>query len=161
MAAQQLRELAPEDLKDLSPVQPYSLFVSPFLGNGFTEGGIYIDYSCTTGNCRNCKGTGIDQDILKWLEARGIPLKNYTGGAQCQYCDGAGTVTVGSLLPVLGRVLRVHPSCKLIVPGDVVHFPPQAYDWVHLNERSFVVMDERVLNGIIEGYDTAQVTMVA
>ena len=63
------------------------------------------------------------------------------------------------LYPVLGRVLRTY-ECLDVSEGDVVHFRPMAYDWVHLDDgRSFCVMNERAVDAILEGFDSTSVTI--
>ncbi len=63
------------------------------------------------------------------------------------------------LYPVLGRVLSVHPACRLVKPGDVIvyrHVP----DRIDLPSGEVVsVMDERAVIAILEGYDDEEVAV--
>ena len=106
-----MRPLEPSDVEGIAPVQPDSVFFSPFHGDGFTNG-LYIAYNA-------------------------------------------------ALYPVLGRVLAVHPSVDTVAPGDVVHFLPSSYDWVHLEDgRSFALTSANSFDAVIDDYDTDAVAVL-
>ncbi len=106
-----MKQLEPSDVPDISPVQPGSVFFSPFHGDGFTNG-LYIAYNA-------------------------------------------------ALYPVLGRVLAVHPSVVQVAPGDVVHFLPSSYDWVHLEDgRSFALTNAGSFDAVLDGYDEDAVAVL-
>lgn len=143
------------DLSDLSPVQARSLFMVPFLGNGFTASGIYVRMGGGTGECPNCYN-----DELERSTGLGFTLEGTWG--ECWRCNGSGREKFGEIYPVLGRVLSVNPKCEDVKVGDVIVFLPNNYDWVHLSDgRSFCNMPESAALAILEGFDDGEVTLVA
>jgi hypothetical protein len=106
-----MKPLEPSDVQGITPVQPDSVFFSPFHADGFTNG-LYIAYNA-------------------------------------------------ALYPVLGRVLAVHPSVDTVAPGDVVHFLPSSYDWVHLEDgRSFALTSDKSFDAVLDGYDDDAVAVL-
>lgn len=130
----------------------------PFHGSGFTASGIYVTFDIDQGTCRNCKGTGIDQEVLRKAKLINPFIEVRT---PCWYCNGAGKVTVGGLPPVLGRVLKTF-ACREVREGDVVRFQYYTYNDVDLTDgRSFAVMSEKVAFAIIDGWDETPVNVGA
>jgi len=87
-----------------------------------------------------------------WVDV--LPLNGLaTGGLFVAYPEG--------LYPVLGRVLRTN-ECRWVREGDVVRFPPLAYQYVERADgRSGTLMDERVVLAVIEGFDEAAQAFLA
>jgi|SRR5579863_851551 len=61
-----------------------------------------------------------------------------------------------TLYPIQGRVLKTHPACRDVKPGDVVRFRPLNYTEAALQDgRELYFIDERALIVVIDGFDEA------
>jgi hypothetical protein len=66
-----------------------------------------------------------------------------------------------ALYPMCARVLKVHPTCTMVAPGDVVYLKDvYCYDDItRIDGRRLAVLDERCAVGRVKGFDTDPVAV--
>ena len=152
VAVRPLQDLAIGEVLDWYPFHPRTFSMTPFLPDGFTASGIYVNPGNTEGNCRNCRGTGanfeyVTPTLLKGLDEGFFTLEELVEVLQplgpCVYCGGSGKVRVLAPYPMTGRVLIPHHTCTEVWCGDVIVFTAGAYEEVRtIDGREFAFMHE-------------------